>query len=148
MSPKSISLPDSMSFVQDIDSLIQPMFPDIRNRYEEGTSDSRRAVSTTRNIRPEMMNEPKAELVPVESPTYVNADINDNFETYVLKHPLELLNSVPGPAYLPDHVMSSKDSYMMILLRSFQLKKVDVNEARYIVKFMTKNVLFLRIAKG
>ena len=65
-----------------------------------------------------------------------------------LKYPPKLLNSIDTGSSLPDHEIVLKDGFVIMLLRNIRQKCGHVNGTRYIVRKMTKNLLFLRAVSG
>lgn len=79
---------------------------------------------------------------------YLGADSINCPEGYKLKYPAEMLNSIPGTASLPDHRVSLKTCYILMLPRNVHSKGGHANRARNIVEPMKDNLLFLHVETG
>lgn len=66
-SSESIHLPATILFVQKANKSIRSVSPDIKNRYCEALRLSQRAISTTRNVEHEILNDCVGALIPGET---------------------------------------------------------------------------------
>lgn len=59
-----------------------------------------------------------------------------------------MLNSLNGTSSLPDHKLTLKKGYIVMLLRNLEPAKGHVNGSRYIVEKMSNSLLHLKSACG
>lgn len=60
----------------------------------------------------------------------LSADLVDEAEVSKLNKPFKLLNSIAGPATLPNHTLTLQNGYVVIPLLNIQPKKGRVNGSR------------------
>ena len=65
-----------------------------------------------------------------------------------LRYPQEHLNSIEVVGSFPDHTISLKKVFIVMLLRNIKPSTGHVNGERYVIVNMTPTLLFLRSASG
>ena len=148
-----IDLPKSITVVQSSGELIDSIFPNLAVKYNDTEWLISRAILATTNSKLKNLNDEVIERFPGKHRSFLSADsvISDNPEDQKemeLKYPPELLHTIETGSSLPDHEISLKKGFVVMLLRNIRQNCGHVNGTRYVVHNMTKNLLFLRAVSG
>ena len=148
-----IPLPPAVNIVDSVTDLVQSVFQNIEKKYDHVGWLTSRAISTPINSRLQYINNQVAERFPEKFSAYKSADsvLCDSLEAQnaaELRHLQELLNSFEVGSSLPDHEITLKKGFIVMLLQNTKPSSGHVNGARYVVEGMTPNLLFFTSASG
>ena len=133
--------------------MFESSFPNLEKKYDDVQWLKSSAILAPTNSRLQSLNSEFEKIFPhdfsyyriVESVVCASVDSQNAAE---LGHPVHLLNSIEVGASLPDHEITVKKGFIIILLREIKPSSGYVNRARYVVDKITSNVLFLTSMSG
>ena len=142
----NISLPQTLcSTVDSIENLIEKVFPNIENNYQNKDWLCERAILAPLNSSVDITTDKIIDLVPNESITYTSIDtLMDNGDTTL--YTTEFLNSIELPG-IPSHVLKLKIGVPIILMRNLDPPRL-CNGTRLLIKKLYKNVVIAEILTG
>ena len=148
-----IELPPSVNIVESSTKLVESVFPNLKEKYDDVQWLKSRAILAPTNSRLQSLNSEVAKIFPHDFSYYRIADsvVCDSVEAQnaaELRYPVELLNSIEVDASLPGLEIALKKGLIVMLLRNIKLSSGHVNGTRYVVDNMTPNVLFLTSVLG
>ena len=143
-----IEHPPSHNIVESSAKLVEPVFPNLKEEYDDEQWLKSHAILAPTNSRLQSLNFEVAKIFPHDFLYYRSAEsvVCDSIEAQnaaELSYPVELLNSIEVAASLPDHEIALKRGFIVMLLRNIKPSSVHFNGTRYIVDNVTPNVLFL-----
>lgn len=141
-----INLPQTLcSTVNNIDKLIDKVFPQIENNFKNKNWLCERAILAPLNSTVHFTNEKILELLPNESITYTSIDtLMDNEDTTL--YTTEFLNSLEIPG-VPSHLLKLKVGVTVILMRNLDPPRL-CNGTRLLIKKLLKNLVVAEILTG
>ncbi len=136
-----------------LSELCSSLFQDIEQHWSDIDWLASRAVLVTKNVKLEEVNEMVGSRIPGELKTFKSADSVQNRDRQAqisdeLRYPQELLNQIDAGSSMPDHKLTLKKGYIVMLLRNLRPNKGHVNGARYVIENMTDNLLHLKSVTG
>ena len=129
-----------VSFMTDNDKtqeLIDFVFPNVENNYQNRKRLSARAILCPTNAEADEINEWISTMLPGEEKVYKSCDITDD---YSLEFPSEFLNTINLPG-MPPHKLILKKGMPVMLLRNLDPKGGHCNGVKYVVTFMADHVI-------
>ena len=152
-SSHSICLPDHIQTTKSTEELIDSVFSDVSNQYQNEEWINSRAILAATNKATRAINEEIGDRIPgiskvLRSADSVTAEDPEEQIQLDLRYPQELLNSLDTGSSMPDHEIRIKKGFVVMLLRNIRPKKGHVNGARYIVSNFTDSLLFLKSISG
>ena len=146
----NIQLPPYIRKIFETANLCEHIYAEIEQKYNDKEWLKNRTILTTKNRTLKLINDSVGSKFPGELRTYLSADKVESDETGEdgPQYPVELLNSLTAGSALPDHELCLKKGYPVMLLRNIDKGRGHVNGARYIVKDMKTNVVFLESLTG
>ena len=148
-----IPLPPAVNIVYSVTDLVQSVFRNIEKKYDDVGWLTSRAILISINSLLQCISSQVAERFPRKFSACKSADsvVCDSLEAQnagKLSYPQELLNSMEVGPSLPDHEMSLKKGFIVVLLRNIEPSSGHVNGTRYVDESMTPNLLFLISVSG
>ena len=148
-----IELPTAVNVVGSSTDLVKSVFQNLNDNHNDVHWLTSRAILTLTNNWLKSLNEKVAEWFPGNFSHYQSADsvMCDSLQAKnaaELRYPQELLNSIEVGGSLPDHSISLKKGFIVMLLRNIKPSAGHVNGARYVVENMTPTLLYLRSTSG
>ncbi|XP_073955775.1 uncharacterized protein isoform X1 [Choristoneura fumiferana] len=136
---------DFCHFTDSKEELIQRVFPDIKQLYNNHNWLSERAILAAKNKDVDDLNATIQNFLPGELFTYKSVDTATNQDD-VVNYPTEFLNSLELPG-LPPHNLQLKVGSVVIMLRNINQPRL-CNGTRLAVKKLMNNVIEAKIIKG
>ncbi|GFX94737.1 ATP-dependent DNA helicase [Trichonephila clavipes] len=138
-STQCITLPANFcKITENIDELVQKVFPNIAQNYKNHQWLSTRAILAAKNIDVNTINFTIQHGIPSET-TYKSIDTVEN-QDEIVNYPTEFFNSLDLPG-MPPHVLTLKIGVPIILLRNISPPPRLCNGTRLSVKKMMNNVI-------
>ncbi|XP_050337913.1 ATP-dependent DNA helicase pif1-like [Bactrocera neohumeralis] len=138
-------LTDFCHFTESKKELIQRVFPDIKQQYNNHDWLSERAILAAKNKDVDDLNATIQNFLPGELFTYKSVDTATNQDD-VVNYPTEFLNSLDLPG-LPPYNLKLKVGSVVIMLRNINQPRL-CNGTRLIVKKLMNNIIEAKIIKG
>lgn len=129
----------------DVNQLVNFVFPDLRNTYRDAVRLLDRALLSTINGSLAALNIFVGDIIRVRAIEIEHPGEIDNPEKCGLRQLGKRLNSTRGTASLLNHQISLKTPNFVIVLRNLRLRSGRVNRAKSIEKSTTDKILFLQI---
>ena len=143
-----IMLPPSIKHVKEFQQLIDITFAGIQQNYKDVDWLASRVILTLRNRRLPVINAAVAKLIPGRAVSLLSADtVTKDADENALRYPTEFLNSLSAGS-LPDHKITLKKGFIVMLLRNINTPQGHCNGTRYIVEDITPRLLSLSVASG
>lgn len=136
---------DFCHFTESKEELIQRVFPDIKQQYNNHDWLSERAILAAKNKDVDDLNATIQNFLPGELFTYKSVDTATNQDD-VVNYPTEFLNSLDLPG-LPPHNLKLKVGSVVIMLRNINQPRL-CNGTRLVVKKLMNNIIEAKIIKG
>ncbi|XP_034044527.1 uncharacterized protein LOC117526576 [Thalassophryne amazonica] len=131
--------------VEDINELVDKVFPKLKLNFRKHSWLSERAILAPKNLAVDVINEKLLEQLPGEAVSYMSVDtVPDPDE--VVNYPVEFLNTL-APAGLPPHRLVLKVGAPVMLLRNLDPPKL-CNCTRLIIKTLMPRVLKATVITG
>ena len=148
-----VQLPSYVNTSGTLSYLCSSVFLDIGQHWRDPDWLPSRAVFVTKNVKLEEINDMVGSRIPGEFKTLKSADSVRNHDqqaqiSYELRYAQDLLNQMDAGSSMPDHKMTLKKGYIVMLLCNLRPNKGHVNRARYVIENMTDNVLHLKSVTG
>ena len=144
-SPDYVSLLNFGTPAENIDILLNRIYPQIHSNYENHTWLMQRAILAPHNDSVSQINKLLAEKLPTQTHTYtaINSVVD---EEKAVQFPVEFLNSIEVSG-LPPHVLDLKCGMPVMLLRSIKPPEL-MNGARCIIHNCNRHFVEVVIAAG
>jgi ATP-dependent DNA helicase PIF1 len=114
---ESLKIPEQY-LVDSTNTLIESVFPHIKEGYDDSHFVARRAILTPKNDDMDMLNTSVMDAFPGESRTYISADsVVEEGQNQI--YPTEFLNTL-CPSGMPPHAMTLKVGSPIMLLRNLK----------------------------
>ena len=144
----TVKLPNCVSVVRTDYQIAMRVFNGITEKYHDSEWIASRAILTVKNARLPEINAVVGNMIPGEFTPFRSADSVENAEENALRYPVELLNSLSGKGSLPDHVITLKKGFPVMLLRNIDPSNGHCNGSRYIVEKFSRTLLYLKVSVG
>ncbi len=147
LQPHLMSIP-SQYLLQDLDSLINAVFPDLAKGYEDEYFLANRTILTPLNENVDKINALCVNMFPGDNHTYLSADTLHK-DSCNLNIPTEYLNSIT-PSGCPPHSLQLKQNTVVMLLKNLRHGKTRSlsNGTRLLVKRLASKMLECEIVTG
>ena len=122
------------------EALIQSIFPDVEERFQEQGFINNRAILAPRNNVVNTVNALIAQRIPGEQFTYLSADSVAPQDDQAIPYSAEFLNFLTPPG-IPPHVLKLKVGVPVIMLRNLDPSTGICNGTRLIVRRLARNVI-------
>ncbi|GFR87821.1 ATP-dependent DNA helicase PIF1 [Elysia marginata] len=144
-SPDYVSLLNFVTPAENIDILLDRIYPQIHSNYENHTWLMQRAILAPHNDSVSQINKFLAEKLPTQTHTYIaiNSVVD---EEQAVQFPVEFLNSIEVSG-LPPHVLDIKCGMSVVLLRSIKPPEL-MNGTRCIIHNCDRHFVKVVIAAG
>ena len=144
-SPDYVSLLNFGTPAENIDILLDRIYPQIHSNYENHTWLMQRAILAPHNDSVRQINKLLAEKLPTQTHTYtaINSVVD---EEQAVQFPVEFLNSIEVSG-LPPHVLDLKCGMPVMLLRSIKPPEL-MNGTRCIIHNCNRHFVEVVIAAG
>ena len=131
--------------VQDVDELIDMVFPNVETQYKDTEWLSQRAILAPKNVMADSINEKLLNKIPGQATSYKSVDKVTN-DAEAVEYPVEFLNSLKISG-VPPHNLMLKIGTPIMLLRNLHPPKL-CNGTRLVVKNLYAHVIEATILCG